>query len=151
MIEIEIINHQSEVSIPPEWLGVFHEGVLLALPQVLSHAKENSVWGTLDVLDIAFVDQKNSEKAHIDFMGVAGATDVITFLHGELVICPAIANQQAMEYGVPLAQELLRYMVHGMLHLAGHEDAEKQDREVMERAQELIIAALLTELSFSLN
>ena len=38
--------------------------------------------------------------------------------------------------------KLLRYFVHGLLHLAGHEDAEKDERKAMEAAQEEIVASL---------
>jgi ssRNA-specific RNase YbeY (16S rRNA maturation enzyme) len=35
-------------------------------------------------------------------------------------------------------------MVHGLLHLAGHEDAQPEERAAMEAAQETIVARLWT-------
>jgi probable rRNA maturation factor len=81
----------------------------------------------------------------MDFMEIPGATDVITFHHGEIVIGAEVAKRQAEEYGEPLGREILRYFVHGLLHLAGHEDAEPEDREAMESAQEKMVAALWTD------
>jgi probable rRNA maturation factor len=39
-------------------------------------------------------------------------------------------------------RELLRYVIHGLLHLAGHEDEDPSDREKMEAAQEPLVAML---------
>ena len=75
-------------------------------------------------------------------MEIAGPTDVITFHHGEIVIGAEVAKRQAEEYGEPLGREVLRYFVHGLLHLAGHEDQEEDERKAMEDAQEKIVAKL---------
>ena len=53
-----------------------------------------------------------------------------------------VALRQAEEYGEPLGREILRYFVHGLLHLAGHEDAEEAEQKSMEAAQEKIVAQL---------
>ncbi|MGA0846111.1 MAG: rRNA maturation RNase YbeY [Luteolibacter sp.] len=75
-------------------------------------------------------------------MDIEGATDVITFHHGEIVIGAEVALRQSDEFGEPLARELLRYLIHGMLHLAGHEDAEAAERAAMEQIQENLVAQL---------
>lgn len=64
-------------------------------------------------------------------------TDVITFtleqqpLEGEIYIGTGVAAKQAQEYGVSLTNELLRLAVHGVLHLAGHDDATPELRAAM--------------------
>ena len=78
----------------------------------------------LATLEVALVDDATSDRVHRDFMNIEGPTDVITFHHGEIVIGAEVAQRQAAEYGEPLAREILRYLVHGLLHLAGHEDAD---------------------------
>jgi probable rRNA maturation factor len=75
-------------------------------------------------------------------MGIPGETDVITFHHGEIVIGVEVAFRQAEENGEPPLRELLRYVIHGLLHLAGHEDEDPSDREKMEAAQEPLVAML---------
>lgn len=147
-MNIEVIDHQMEVIIPSSWLRVFEQAAVLAYPYVQQQALEHSVLDSLDCMDVAIVDQAQSERTHIDFMDVSGATDVITFQHGELVICAAVALSQASEHGEPLERELLRYIIHGMLHLAGHEDAEKCDRDRMEMAQEAIVASIYAQVVF---
>ena len=78
-------------------------------------------------------------------MDIEGPTDVITFHHGEIVIGAEVAERQAAEYGEPLAREILRYFVHGLLHLAGHEDADPTECAAMETIQESIVAHLWTD------
>ncbi len=90
------------------------------------------------------MDDATSDQVHRDFMNIEGATDVITFHHGEIVIGAGVAERQAAEYDEPLAREILRYFVHGLLHLAGHEDEDAGERATMEAAQESIVAALWT-------
>ena len=90
------------------------------------------------------MDDETSDRVHKDFMGIDGPTDVITFHHGEIVIGAQVAERQAAEFGEPLPREILRYLIHGLLHLAGHEDEEPAGRSAMEAAQETIIAELWT-------
>ena len=110
---------------------------------MLTHAADDdSPLSHLATLEIALVDDATSARVHQDFMNLEGPTDVITFHHGEIVIGVQVAQRQAAEYGEPLAREILRYMIHGLLHLTGHEDELSADRAVMERAQESIVAQL---------
>src|SRR5687768_12751778 len=144
-LEVIIGNHQEAILIPEAWLTVFesigHDAATLALRHA---AQEESPLFHLATLEVALVDDTTSDQVHRDFMDIEGATDVITFHHGEIVIGAEVAERQASEYGEPLARELLRYFVHGLLHLAGHEDAEADDRVKMEDAQETIVSMLWT-------
>lgn len=145
MLEVIIGNNQEATEIPECWLtaleSVAHEAARLALENC---AEDDSPLSHLATLEVALVDDITSDQVHRDFMDIEGATDVITFHHGEIVIGAEVAARQAMEYGEPLAREILRYFVHGLLHLAGHEDADPEDRTAMEAAQESIVAHLWT-------
>ena len=79
-------------------------------------------------------------------MGVPGATDVITFAHGEIVISAPTAQAYAREYGHATAQELALYTIHGLLHLNGYEDATARAAARMQRTQERILRACLALL-----
>ncbi|WP_411827393.1 rRNA maturation RNase YbeY [Luteolibacter sp. AS25] len=146
MLEIIIGNHQGEVAIPTSWLtaleAIGEKATAMALEVAV--AEGNSL-SHLAILEVAVVDDETSSRVHKDFMDIEGATDVITFHHGEIVIGAEVALRQAEEYGEPLGREILRYFVHGLLHLAGHEDAEAGERERMEKAQEDIVALLWAE------
>jgi probable rRNA maturation factor len=144
-LEIIIGNNQQVTEIPESWLTILeslaHEAARLALENA---AEDDSPLSHLATLEVALVDDVTSDQVHRDFMDIEGPTDVITFHHGEIVIGAEVAERQAAEYGEPLFREILRYFVHGLLHLAGHDDGEPDDRATMEAAQETIIARLWT-------
>ncbi|MFD2255900.1 rRNA maturation RNase YbeY [Luteolibacter algae] len=145
-LEIIIGNHQSAVEVPLSWLTALEdigdEAAGLALEVA---ALEDSPLAHLATLEVALVDDETSARVHMDFMEIPGATDVITFHHGEIVIGTEVAQRQAKEYGEPYGREILRYFIHGLLHLAGHEDADPGERKTMEAAQEKIVAHFWTK------
>lgn len=63
---------------------------------------------------------------------------------GEICVCVDQAQRMAKELNVPEADELLLYLVHGWLHLAGLDDIEEADRREM-RAAEAFALNLLRE------
>ncbi len=144
-LEVIIGNHQQITRIPEKWLtileGVAHEAATLALRHAVA---DDSPLSLLATLEVALVDDATSDQVHREFMNIDGPTDVITFHHGEIVIGAEVAQRQAAEFGEPLAREILRYLVHGLLHLAGHEDEEPTQRDVMHCAQESILTELWT-------
>ncbi len=78
------------------------------------------------------------------FLRHEGSTDVITFdqgssalrLNGEIFISVADAVSQAREFRTDWQQELARYVIHGLLHLAGYDDREPDLRRRMKRVEE---------------
>ncbi len=144
-LEVIIGNHQNAISIPENWLTAFETLAPPATEMALQNAAcEDSPLENLATLEVALVDDAASARVHMDFMQIDGPTDVITFHHGEIVIGAEVAARQAAEYGEPLPREILRYLVHGLLHLAGHDDADAGDRATMEAAQERIVTTLWT-------
>jgi probable rRNA maturation factor len=143
-IEIIVGNNQEVVDIPESWLTFLEEWGTLALPIVLEHhvVCDHAPLPELGWVEVALVDDETSANVHEQFMEIPGATDVITFHHGEIVIGAEVAVRQAEEMGEPLLREIFRYLVHGLLHLAGHEDESAEDRARMEAAQETIVAQI---------
>lgn len=142
-LEIIIGNHQEVVEIPESWLTALEDVAHEAADLALQHAAiDDSPLVHLATLEVALVDDETSDRVHRDFMEIDGPTDVITFHHGEIVIGVEVACRQAAEFGEPLVREIFRYLVHGLLHLAGHEDEAADERAVMEEAQEKILRRL---------
>lgn len=142
-LEVIIGNHQESTVIPENWLTALEDVAAGAADLALAHAAHgDSPLHHLATLEVALVDDETSDRVHREFMDIEGPTDVITFHHGEIVIGAAVAERQAATYREPLAREILRYLVHGLLHLAGHEDAEPAARDAMEALQEEIVARL---------
>ncbi|MBI4367830.1 MAG: rRNA maturation RNase YbeY [Candidatus Omnitrophica bacterium] len=67
----------------------------------------------------------------------AGATKRASFGHflGEVIISPKRAQVYARQHNLPVAQELARYVCHGILHLKGYSDHSKRKRTMMERKE----------------
>ncbi len=140
MASVEVYNHQSEVGVSDVLLGrlVGCSGVALDMA-LCNEANGGGVLGGLDVVEVSIVSDDVIAQVHDDFMGIPGATDVITFAHGEIVLSAETAQRNAAEYGVDVEKEMMLYIVHGLLHLAGHEDYDAGEREVMERIQVCIL------------
>ncbi|HEV3029381.1 MAG TPA: rRNA maturation RNase YbeY [Planctomycetota bacterium] len=99
-------------------------------------------------LSIAFVTNAAIRKINRKFLQHDFATDVISFplgtdLIGELVISAEYASTEARSRKIPVEEELLRYVAHGILHLLGYDDHRPRDRAAMWKRQELELARLL--------
>lgn len=60
----------------------------------------------------------------------------MTFGHGELLICPSVAEKQRRDTGLSLHDELLTYVIHGLLHLCGWNDLTPADYSAMAKRQD---------------
>lgn len=60
---------------------------------------------------------------------------------GDIFICYPLVQKQALKFNVPLNDELLRLMIHGILHLSGYDH--EQDSGEMEKMQEKLLNKLL--------
>ena len=100
-------------------------------------------------LSVLFVNETRMIQLNQTHLQHEGATDIITFdystctlLHGELVICPAIASKHAQKYRVSLGRELMRYVIHGVLHLLGLDDKTTAARQKMKLEENRILRRL---------
>jgi len=60
-------------------------------------------------------------------------------LHGELLICLDEAVVQAHRFRTTWQSELVRYIIHGLLHLCGHDDLKPAARRQMKRAENRLL------------
>ena len=122
-------------------------------------------------LGITLVSAKEMARINWDYLQHAGSTDVITFdhsepkprqkkylltLHGELFICVEEAMLQAGLFHTRWESELIRYAVHGVLHLLGYDDLKPHLRRTMKREENRLVRRLekrflLAELSSRRN
>ncbi len=61
---------------------------------------------------------------------------------GDIVVSQPQAARQAAEQGVPLCRELALLLVHGALHLMGHDHYDDGEREEMQRLERLALSAI---------
>ena len=99
-------------------------------------------------LSITFVSASSIRALNRDYHGADGATDVLAFglgadpWLGDIYICPEVADAAAREMGLDSAEEILRLVIHGVLHLLGHDhpDGEARYASPMFRLQERLLA-----------
>jgi len=99
-------------------------------------------------LSIAFVTNAAIRKINRKFLKHDFATDVISFplgtdLVGELVISAEYAAAEAAARKIPVEEELLRYVAHGILHLLGYDDHRPADKKRMWSRQERELRRIL--------
>jgi probable rRNA maturation factor len=113
-------------------------------------------------LGIVMVSAKEMARLNEKFLGHEGPTDVITFdyqnsefrtqkpeLQGEIFVCAEEAKRQAKEFKTSWQSELVRYVVHGMLHLVGHDDLKPVARRKMKREEERLVRELSRRFALS--
>ena len=117
---------------------------------------------------VSFLSPAGIERVNEDFLGHHGPTDVISFDYRaeddpgfadgadaddaeteddgdpsvELIVCPAVAYEQAVKRGLPYAEEVALYVAHGLLHAAGYDDLNPKAKRVMRRAEKRVMAGL---------
>ena len=101
-------------------------------------------------ISIALVDDSTIHAINRSHLGHDWPTDVISFplsepgdpvLSGELVVSAELAAATAAEISVDPVDELALYIVHGLLHLCGHDDRTEPDSDAMRRREGEILAA----------
>jgi probable rRNA maturation factor len=106
---------------------------------VADSERSGSVLRGLSEISVVLISDRRMAALHGEFMNDPTTTDVITFLHGEIVVSAETARREARERGLPLPQEIARYVVHGLLHLAGWTDADAGAAAEMRLMQEKIL------------
>jgi probable rRNA maturation factor len=83
--------------------------------------------GGAGAVEIVFQSPEDQRALNLQWRKLDRTTDVLSFhygepeLFGELYIDPILATSQASRYKHDLARELRRLVVHGCLHLCGHD------------------------------
>ena len=132
-MEISISNRQRTVRFDLAWLRKLAAAALEACLPLSGNGR--FALRELSEVEIAVVSDAVIARVHIDFMGIAGATDVITFDHGEIVVSAQTAARCAVEHGHSVDEELALYVVHGLLHLNGYDDMTPVARKAMHAVQ----------------
>jgi len=122
-------------------------------------------------LAIHLVAAPEMARVNQQFLDHAGSTDVITFdytgeldsmavedargsthlpkqLHGEIFICIDDAVKQARQFRTTWQSELVRYLIHGVLHTVGYDDLTPANRWVMKREENRLLRMLSRQFSF---
>jgi probable rRNA maturation factor len=109
------------------------------------------------LVSITFVSRQHIARLNRTHLGHAGPTDVISFalgalpgrttrhaVVGDIYIAPDVARANADRLGRGVREEVARLVVHGTLHVLGHDHPDGDDRTTspMWRRQERLLASI---------
>ncbi len=112
-------------------------------------------------LSLTLVNDEAIRSLNRDYRGKDRATDVLSFaldgdgqapaerLLGDVVISVDTARRQAAGYDASLQRELYRLLIHGILHLLGHDHEAANERRIMEREERKLADAIALPWPYS--
>lgn len=121
----------------------FQQWVEIALQEVMEDCE----------LSVRLVEDHESAELNSSYRGKTGSTNVLSFpfdspvpieprLLGDLIICVPVVEKEAREQNKQVDHHWAHMVVHGCLHLLGHDHIEDNDAEAMESLEIKILQAL---------
>lgn len=112
--------------------------------QTLSDRVGQQEWS----LGIAFLNDKQIRGLNQKYLKANRPTDVLAFNYGQntadLAISLESAKRNAKFYKTSLQKEVIRYIIHGILHLHGYDDRNPEEKKIMFKRQEEIFIWLFS-------
>lgn len=105
-------------------------------------------------LSISFIDDAQMRELNRTYRNIDRTTDVLSFpqgegpdftLLGDIIISIDTASRHAESYGVTQHEELKKLIIHGILHLLGHDHKKKKETQIM-REKEKELALMVKDL-----
>lgn len=141
-----------------EW-GELDEAWLKRLDEILPLYEEQQGLPHDLVIGLTFTGDDEIRAINNEYRGIDRATDVLSFplyerddeielLEGELapfgdiVLSVPHAQAQAAEYGHSVEREVCYLIVHGLMHLAGYDHIEADDKAEMRAEEEKLLGAI---------
>ena len=121
-----------------KWLEGHTRSVLLLLQ------KEQSE------VSVQIVGDAEMARLHLKHSGIEGTTDVLTFdnssgeksVHADIAICIDVAKRESKSRKHEVQNELLLYIVHGILHCCGFDDGDEVSHSLMHVEEDRVLSAI---------
>lgn len=102
------------------------------------------------VVTVSLTDDETVADLNQRFRGKSGPTNVLSFpaaetarpFLGDVILAHGVCAREAAEQGKPLADHLRHLVIHGVLHLLGHDHIEDDEAEAMEARERTLLAKL---------
>jgi len=137
---LEILDEQ-------DVLAVDLEKVRTVCEHILADAEVRS-----GKINVVLVESDTIQQYNRDFLQHDYPTDTISFLtedrrsegylEGEVLACTEIAHERSGEFGWTAEEEFFLYVIHGMLHLVGFDDATPEQQAVMQEKERSYLTTL---------
>jgi probable rRNA maturation factor len=111
-------------------------------------------------LGLHLVGELEMTRLNETYLHHRGSTDVITFdycepnqtdfLMGEIFVCVPEAMTQARRFRTSWQKEVVRYAVHGVLHLCGYDDQAGRSRRKMKKEENRLLKRLAARFRVNL-
>ena len=148
-MQFDIVNEWGDVN--PDWLERLDE--ILPLYAQQQGLPEEMVIG------LTFTDDEAIREINREYRQIDRSTDVLSFPlyerddeielyedelspFGDIVLSVPHAKAQAEEYGHSLEREVCYLVVHGLMHLAGYDHMEEDEKAEMRAAEEALLKAV---------
>lgn len=125
------------------------------LRRVARHVLEQQLEANEYELGVHMVDAHEMARVNKQFLQHEGSTDVITFdhgsskrwLHGEIFISIPDAVKQACDFKTTWQSEVVRYLIHGLLHLRGYDDSQPAKCRAMKREENRLVKRIESQFA----
>jgi probable rRNA maturation factor len=128
-------------------------GICLVAAPEMTRLNENFLKhkGSTDVITFDYRDSVGQASSLSDFKirKVRDRQDACPTLHGEIFVCVDEAVLQARKFGASWQSEVVRYLVHGVLHLLGFDDSSAGARRRMKRKEGRLLGGLSRRFSLA--
>ncbi len=137
--EIEIFDY-SKFRVKKKYLHLLIQNII------------NRVESNFERLYISFIDREKIFYLNKTFLNHKTDTDILTFSYvqsepyqAELFISSDMAIANAEKYKVPVEKEIIRLIVHGILHVIGYKDKTLLQKKKMRAEENKILNSLKIE------
>jgi len=137
--ELEVLIHDVKSPLDLKEVRRYLKKILEVLPEL-----KRFYWS------VSIISDEQMEKLNFKFTGRNYPTDVLSFFYrddnvplAEVIISADQAYENSIRFKTTPAEELLMYLIHGILHIMGYNDSEGKEKKRMLSEQNRLLKEIL--------